>query len=134
MAELGRLGGGRVVVDSLGNLDFLDVTVGSGAPRLFVDSADAPAPAVALYAPMVRHLREIGDTAPLEAYLADRFGLARGGDPAALAARGIRLALVRDARVRAALDASSYAEPVRAWPDWALYRFRPGDVGQVAEA
>lgn len=126
VAELERLGGGRVVVDSLGNIDFLDAMVGSGAPRLFVTSADAPAPAVALYEPMARHLRDIGDTARLERYLADRFGLAAGGDPAALAARGIRVALVRDAGVRAALDASPNAKLVRVWPDWALYRFRPG--------
>jgi hypothetical protein len=46
VAELERLGGGRVVVDSLGNLDFLEVMVRSGAPRLFVTSADAPAPAL----------------------------------------------------------------------------------------
>ncbi len=126
VAELKRLGGSRVVVDSLGNIDFLDAMVGSGAPRLFVTSADAPAPMVALYEPMAQHLRDIGDTARVEAYLADRFRLAAGGDPAALAARGIRLALVRDAGVRAALDASPNAELVEAWPDWALYRFRPG--------
>jgi hypothetical protein len=125
LAELERLGGGRVVVDSLGNLDFLEVMVGSGAPRLFVTSADAAAPAVGLHVPMARHLREIGDTARLELYLADRFDLAAGGDPAALAARGIRLALVRDAGVRAALDASPDAELAGVWPDWALYRLRP---------
>ncbi len=131
VAELERLGGGRVVVDSLGNLDFLDVMVGSGAPRLFVTSADAPAPAVGLYGPMARHFRETGDTARLEAYLADRFGLAAGGDPAALAARGIRLALVRDAGMRAALGASPEAELVGVWPDWALYRFRPKGLAEA---
>jgi hypothetical protein len=128
VAELKRLGGGRVVVDSLGNLDFLEVMVGSGAPRLFVTSADAPAPAVALYVPMATHLREIGDTARIDLYLSDRFGLAAGGDPAALAARGIRLAVVRDAAVRSALDASSDAELVRVWPDWALYRLQPKEL------
>ena len=62
----------------------------------------------------------------VDLYLADRFGLAEGGDPVALARRGIRLALVREPSVRAALDASPHAELVRTWPDWALYRFRPG--------
>jgi hypothetical protein len=128
VAELKRMGGGRVMVDSLGNLDFLEAMVGSGAPRLFVTSADAPAPAVALHVPMAAQLRKIGDTARLERYLGDRFGLAAGGDPVALAARGIRLALVRDAGVRAALDASPNAELVRAWPDWALYRLPRGSA------
>ncbi len=125
VAELRRLGGGRAVVDSLGNLDFLEVMVGSGQPRLFVTSADAPAAAVALHVPMGPHLRRIGDTERLDRYLADRFGLATGGEPAALAARDIRVALVRDQAVREALEASPLAERVAAWPDWALYRLRP---------
>jgi hypothetical protein len=126
VAELQRLGGGRIVVDSLNNLDFLDAMVRSGAPRLFVTSADAPAAAVGLYGPMGAYFRKVGDTARLDLYLADRFGLAEGGDPVALARRGIRLALVREPSVRAALDASPHAELVRTWPDWALYRFRLG--------
>lgn len=125
VAELHHLGGGRVVVDSLANLDFLDVMVGSGAPRLFVTSAGAPAPDVALHVPMAPHLRRIGDTARITRYLGDRFGLRVGGDAAALAAEGIRVALVRDPAARAALDASPLAERVAAWPDWFLYRFRP---------
>ena len=132
VAELAALGGGRIVVDSLGNLDFLEVMVASGAPRLFVTSADAPAPDVALHVPMGPHLRRIGDTARLERYLADRFGLRAGGDPAALAAQGIRVALVRDAAARAALDASPLAERVAAWPDWILYRIRPASLSAAA--
>lgn len=129
VAELRRLGGGLIVVDSLNNLDFLDVMVGSGAPRLFVNSADAPSAGVALHVPMARHLNEVGDAVKVDLYLADRFGLARGGDIAALAARDIRLVLLRDSGARAAFDASPQAELVRAWPDWALYRIRPAAAG-----
>ncbi|HZF76281.1 MAG TPA: glycosyltransferase family 39 protein [Acetobacteraceae bacterium] len=128
VAELGRLGGGRVVVDSLGNLDFLEVMVGSGMPEVFVTSADAPAPEVALYVPMGRHLREVGDAALVERYLADRFGLQEGGEPEALRARDIRVAVVRDPAAKAALDASPRAERVQAWPDWTVYRLRPATV------
>lgn len=133
VAELARAGGGRIVVDSLGNLDFLEVMVASGAPRLFVTSADAPAPDVALHVPMGPHLRRIGDTERVERYLADRFGLRAGGDPVALAAHGIRAALIRDPAARDALDASPLAERVAAWPDWTLYRIRPAPLPAVAE-
>ncbi|WP_270936467.1 hypothetical protein, partial [Falsiroseomonas oryzae] len=125
VAELARLGGGRAVVDSLGNLDFLEVMVGSGAPRLFVTSADAPAPDVALHVPMAAHLHRLGDQARIARYLGDPFGLRAGGEAAALAAHGIRVAVVRDPVARAALDASPLAERVAAWPDWTLYRLRP---------
>lgn len=132
VAELKRLGGGLIVVDSIDNLDFLEVMVGSGAPKLFVTSADAPAPEVALYVPMGPHLRRLGESELVDRYLTDRFGLAGGGDPAALAARGIRLALVRDPAQQAALEASPAAELVERWPDWALYRL--GVTVNAAEA
>jgi hypothetical protein len=128
-AALAAAAGGRVVVDSLGNLDFLEVMVGSGRPDLFVTSADAPASGVALHVPMARVLRERGDPRT-ETYLADRFGLLEGGAPGALAARGIRAALVRDPGARAALDESPLAERVAAWPDWTLYRLRPEALAQ----
>jgi hypothetical protein len=41
-----------------------------------------------------------------------------------LAARGIRLAVVREPAFRAALDRAPVAERLCSWPDWALYRLR----------
>lgn len=125
VAELARFGGGRVVVDSLDNLDFLDVMVGSGAPELFVTSADAPAPDVALHVPMAEHLRDSGEEELVARYLADRFALREGGDVAALAQQDIRVALIRDEAAQAALEASPLAERVAGWPDWTLYRLHP---------
>ncbi|WP_372623641.1 hypothetical protein [Falsiroseomonas sp.] len=125
VAELARLGGGRVVVDSLDNLDFLDVMVGSGAPELFVTSADAPASDVALHVPMAEHLHEAGEEELVARYLADRFELRAGGGHGAHAQHEIRGADIRAAAGRPALEASPLAERVAGWPDWTLYRLRP---------
>jgi hypothetical protein len=131
VAELARLGAGRAVVDSLDNLDFLEVMVGSGAPERFVTSADAPPAEVALHVPMAAHLRAIGDTELVARYLDDRFALREGGDADALIRRRIRVALVRDPAAVAALDASPLAERVAAWPDWTLYRLLPGELAEA---
>jgi dolichyl-phosphate-mannose-protein mannosyltransferase len=118
--------GGRALVDSYSNLDFLDVIAGSGAPDLFVTSAAADPIMVAAYLPTrAKHLRD-GDQTILDLYLSDHFALARGGDPAALAQHGIRLLLVRDPGFQRGLDASPLVERVPFnSPDWVLYRLRP---------
>ena len=115
--ELARLGGGgKALVDSADNLDFLDVLAGSGAPERFVLSHGTDPQAVA---------NGSAWGYPPE----DRFGLARGGAgpeaEAALAAEGVRLLLVREPRFVAALDAVGRWERARAFGPWVLYRPRP---------
>ncbi|MDO9712001.1 hypothetical protein [Paracraurococcus lichenis] len=113
----------RALVDSWDNLDYLDVIAGSGVPGRFVTSAGAD-PALlanALYLRRVPPRRE--DASLREQFLEDHFGLARGGDAAALRAARIRLLLVRDAAFRRALDASPLLRTVPVnWPGWTLYR------------
>ncbi len=116
MRELARSGsGGKVLVDSANNLDFLDVLAGSGEPKRFVLSHGTDPQAVA---------NGSAFGYPPE----DRFGLARGGAgaaaQAALAAEGVRLLLVREPRFLAALDAAGRWERDRAFGPWVLYRPR----------
>ena len=93
--ELARSGGvGKALLDSAGNLDFLDVLTGSGDPKRFVLSHGTDPLAVA-------HDMPFG-CPPLP----DRFGLARGGSAEALAAEDVRVLLVREPRFIAALDAA----------------------------
>ncbi|HEX8929970.1 MAG TPA: hypothetical protein VGA45_13715, partial [Actinomycetota bacterium] len=92
--ELERSGGGKALLDSAANLDFLDVLAGSGEPWRFVLSHGTDPIVVANEAPL-------GGPPP-----EDRFGLARGGSGEALAAEGVRLLLVREPRFVAALEAA----------------------------
>jgi hypothetical protein len=119
--------GGRALVDSWENLAYLDVVAGSAAPWLFVSSAGEDPARVAAFLYLRRVPPRPEDAALRERYLADRFGLAAGGDAVALRAAGVRLLLVREPAFRAALDASSAVERVPApWRAWALYRMREG--------
>ena len=123
--ELQRLGGGRVLLDSLAGLDFLDILTGSAMPRRFVLTADAPPLEVALYLPMQAYYRQRQDRQVIDRYLSDRFGLRHGGDAQALRARDIRLILVREPDFIAGLDASPLVTRERRFADWTLYRVRP---------
>ena len=108
--ELAR-SGGKALVDSAGNLDFLDVLAGSGEPRRFVLSHGTDPQAVA-------------NGSALGFPPGDRFGLARGGSAEALAAEDVRLLLVQEPRFLAALDAAGRWERERAFGPWVLYRPR----------
>jgi hypothetical protein len=112
--ELARSGGGdgKVLLDSAGNLEFLDVLTGSGDPKRFVLSHGTDPQVVANDFPL-------GGPPP-----PDRFGLARGGSDAALAAEGVRLLLVREPRFVAALDAADQWKRAREFGPWVLYRPR----------
>ncbi len=115
--ELARSGGGgKALLDSAGNLDFLDVLAGSGEPKRFVLSHGTDPLAVANAAPM-------GGPPP-----EDRFGLARGGSDEAFAAEDIRLLLVREPRIVAAIDAAGRWERDRAFGPWVLFRPRAADA------
>ena len=128
--ELARSGGGdgKVLLDSAGNLEFLDVLTGSGDPKRFVLSHGTDPQVVANDFPL-------GGPPP-----PDRFGLARGGSDAALAAEGVRLLLVREPRFVAALDAADQWKRAREFGPWVLYRPRersglrrvwPASAGEV---
>jgi Dolichyl-phosphate-mannose-protein mannosyltransferase len=110
--ELARSGGGKAVVDSANNLDFLDVLAGSGEPWRFVLSHGTDPQLVA--------------TGSAEGYPSeDRFGLAGGGGSAeAFAAEDVRLLLVREPRLVGALDAGRRWERARAFGPWVLFRPR----------
>ncbi|HYZ33502.1 MAG TPA: glycosyltransferase family 39 protein [Crenalkalicoccus sp.] len=123
--ELRRLGGGRVLLDSLDNYDYLDVLTGSSAPDRFVLTADAPPLEVALHLPMLEYYRRRHDEADIARYLSDRFNLAQGGDATAFREHDIRLILVRRPEFVAGLDASPLVRRERRFADWTLYRVRP---------
>jgi hypothetical protein len=132
LAELGRIGGeGRILVDSLDNLDFLDLIVGSGKPERFVTSADAPPARIATHVPMRRHYLAENRADIIARYLDDHFDLGHGGNPARLAERNIRLVLAREPSLRAALDSSPFVERRSVWADWTLYHVRPEALVQA---
>jgi hypothetical protein len=119
--ELARSGGvGKALVDSAGNLDFLDVLTGSGDPKRFVLSHGTDSQVVANDLPQ-------GGPAP-----EDRFGLAAGGSAETLAAEGVRLLLVRTPRFTAALDASGRWERAREFGPWVVFRPRADASRPVA--
>ena len=109
--ELDRSGGGKAVLDSANNLDFLDVLAGSGEPKRFALSHGTDPQAVA---------NGSAFGYPPE----DRFGLAHGGGTEALAAEDVRLLLVREPRFVAALDAAGRWERAGQFGPWVLYRPR----------
>jgi hypothetical protein len=119
--ELGRSadGGGKALLDSMDNLEFLDVLAGSGEPGRFVLSHGTDPQRVA-------NAHPFGGPPP-----PDRFGLERGGSAEALAAEGVRLLLVRTPRLMAALDAAGRWERARAFGPWVLYRPRTAGDGGV---
>lgn len=117
--ELARSGGGKALLDSAGNLEFLDVLAGSGEPKRFVLSHGTDPQVVANDLPL-------GGPPP-----PDRFGLARGGSDEALAAEDVRLLLVREPRFVSALEAAGRWERERSFGPWVL--FRPPARGGRAE-
>ncbi|HYZ31142.1 MAG TPA: glycosyltransferase family 39 protein [Crenalkalicoccus sp.] len=126
-AALARLGGGRALIESASNLDFLEVLALSGAPQDFVLNAGRDPIEVGIEVPMERLRRRRGDTAAIEAELTDRYALAEGGAPARFASEDIRLVLARRPESIAALDASPAVMRQAQYGAWVLYRVRrPG--------
>jgi hypothetical protein len=113
-----ELGGsdGQALLDSAGNLEFLDVLAGSGAPGRFVLSHGTNALAVASYTP---------SQGPPPA---DRFDLARGGSAEALAAERVRLLLVRNPQFLDVLDGSQRWRRARSFGAWVLFRPRAAEA------
>ena len=84
MDELARFSGGKVLIDSTDNLDYLDVITGSTVPERFVTTSTADPLEVANYMPLrAKYYRE-ADEAIIHKYFADHFGLERGGSIKAL--------------------------------------------------
>ena len=113
--ELGA-SGAKALLDSAGNLDFLHVLDGSGAPERFVLSHGTDPLAVASYTP---------SQGPPPA---DRFSLGSGGSPEVLAAERVRLLLVRNPGFVAALDELERWQRARTFGAWVLFRPQQSDA------
>ena len=124
MDELARFGDGKVLIDSVDNLDYLDVMTGSTVPERFVLTSTADPLKVANYMPLrTKYYRE-ADEAFIRKYFADQFNLDRGGSITALARNDIKLVLVRAPRFVQGLESSALVERLRSFGAWVLYRVR----------
>src|SRR5262249_9271021 len=73
MDQFARLGGGKVLIDSTDNLDYLDVMTGSTVPERFVLTSAADPLEVANYMPLrTKYYRE-ADAEITHKYFADQF-------------------------------------------------------------
>jgi hypothetical protein len=120
--ELARFSGGKVLIDSTDNLDYLDVMAGSTVPERFVLTSTADPLEVANFMPLrTKYYRE-ADEAMIRKYFADQFDLEDGGSLDTLA--DIKLVLVRAPRFVQGLDGSTLVERLRSFGGWVLYRVR----------
>ncbi len=126
--EIARLGGGRVLLDSSDNLDYLDVMAGSTVPERFVLTAAADPLEVANYIPLKAAYYRENETGIIDKYLADHFDLDRGGSAAAFARSDIRLVLAQKPRFVRGLDSSALVERQRSFGGWVLYRVWSGQM------
>jgi hypothetical protein len=124
--ELARFDGGWVLIDSMNNLDYLDVMAGSTVPERFVLTSGADPLDVANHMPLrAKYYRDADANAEIiQKYFADQFNLDRGGSIEALARNNIKLVLVRTPRLIQGLDSSSLLDRLRDFGGWVLYRVR----------
>ena len=128
--KLARLGSDMVLIDSMDNLDYLDVMTGSTVPERFVLTSRADPLEVANYLPLrTKYYRE-PDAAIIGKYFVDQFNLDRGGSIEALVRDGIKLVLVRTPRFVQGLEGSAAVERLRSFGGWVLYRVRSD--GQIS--
>jgi len=124
MDEFARLGGGKVLIDSTDNLDYLDVMTGSTVPERFVLTSAADPLEVANYMPLrTKYYRE-ADAGITRKYFVDQFNLDRGGSTAALARNDVKLVLLRAPTLVHGLESSALVERLRSFGGWVLYRVR----------
>jgi hypothetical protein len=124
MDQLARLGGGKVLIDSTDNLDYLDVMTGSTVPERFVLTSAADPLEVANYMPLrTKYYRE-ADAGIIHKYFADQFDLDRGGSTEALARNDVKLVLARAPGLVHGLEGSALVERLRSFGGWVLYRVR----------
>jgi len=124
MEELARFGGGKVLIDSTDNLDYLDVMTGSTVPERCVLTSAADPLEVANHMPLrTKYYRE-ADAGTIRKYFADQFNLDRGGSAEALARNDIKLVLVKAPGFVRGLEGSALVERLRSFGGWVLYRVR----------
>ena len=124
MGELARLGGGKVLIDSTDNLDYLDVMTGSTVPERCVLTSAADPLEVANHMPLrMKYYRE-ADAGTIRKYFTDQFNLDRGGSAEALARNDIKLVLVKASGFVRGLEDSALVERLRSFGGWVLYRVR----------
>jgi len=122
--EFARFSGGKVLIDSTDNLDYLDVMTGSTVPERFVLTSTADPLEVANFMPLrTKYYRE-ADKAMIRKYFADQFDLDDGGSLDTLEKHDIKLVLVRAPRFVQGLDGSTLVERLRSFGGWVLYRVR----------
>jgi hypothetical protein len=122
--ELERFDDGRVLIDSMNNLDYLDVMVGSTVPERFVLTSGADPLDVANHMPLRFKYYRDANSEIIQKYFADLFNLYRGGSIEALARNNIKLVLVRTPRFVQSLHSSAFLERLRDFGGWVLYRVR----------
>ena len=122
--ELAHSDDGRVLIDSMDNLDYLDVMAGSTVPERFVLTSGADPLDVANHMPLRAKYYRDANAEIIQKYFADHFNLDRGGSIEALARNNIKLVLVRTPRFEQGLDGSALLERLRDFGGWVLYRVR----------
>jgi hypothetical protein len=122
--ELARFDGGRVLIDSINNLDYLDVMAGSTVPERFVLTSGADPLDVANHMPLRAKYYRDANAKIIQKYFADQFNLDRGGSIEALARNNIKLVLVRTPRLTRGLDTSALLDRLHDFGGWVLYRLR----------
>jgi hypothetical protein len=131
MDELARLRGGKVLIDSTDNLDYLDVMTGSTVPERFVLTSAADPLEVANYMPLrTKYYRE-ADAGIIRKYFADQFNLDRGGSAEALARNDVKLVLVRAPGLVHGLEGSALVERLCSFGGWVLYRVRSNAFQEI---
>jgi hypothetical protein len=117
-------GGGKVLIDAVDNLAYLDVLIASNTPKSFVTTALADPVEIALYLPgSAAYHRESRDDV-IDTYLRDHFSLATSPDVKKMRAHGIRYLLVLHRKSIARLRASRSFEEMRRFGDWTLFAVR----------
>jgi hypothetical protein len=122
--ELAHFDDGRVLIDSMDNLDYLDVMAGSTVPERFVLTSGADPLDVANHMPLQAKYYRDANAEIIQKYFADQFNLDRGGSIEALARNNIKLVLVRTPRLVRGLDTGALLDRLRDFGGWVLYRVR----------
>jgi hypothetical protein len=122
--ELAHFADGKALIDSMDNLDYLDVMAGSTVPERFVLTSGADPLDVANHMPLQAKYYRDANAEIIQKYFADHFNLDRGGSIEALARNNVKLVLVRTPRFAQGLDSSALLERLRDFGGWVLYRVR----------
>jgi hypothetical protein len=113
----------NVLIDAIGNLDYLNILVTANAPERFVLNVDADPLTTALYAhPSQRAgFFERHEASVIDTYLTDKFSGANGVDFDRLRSRSIGYVLARNKDYVEMLRASPKMRHLGDFPPWALF-------------